>query len=121
MFDLTKQEKIILIFLSLTFVTGLGIGSYKKAQEKIELDVQPHKMVALQDADRFIAQQSVININSFKIDELTRLPGVGEKIAQRIVEYHRRYGLFKSKEELMQVNGIGEKKFENIKDLIILK
>jgi competence ComEA-like helix-hairpin-helix protein len=121
MFDLTKQEKIILIFLSLTFVTGLGISSYKKAQKKIELDIQPYRMVALEDADRFIAQQSVININSSKIDELTRLPGVGGKIAQRIVQYHTLHGPFKSKEELMQVKGIGKKKFAKIKDLIVLE
>ena len=118
---MTRQEKIILIFLSLSFVSGLGISAYKKTQKSSELKVDPHKMAALQDADKFIAQQRFININSFEIDELTRLAGVGEKLAQRIAQYHRLHGPFKSKEELMQVKGIGEKKFEKIKDLIILK
>ncbi|MBU4140388.1 MAG: helix-hairpin-helix domain-containing protein [Candidatus Omnitrophica bacterium] len=121
MFDLTRQEKIILIFLSLTFVSGLGISAYKKTQKRLELDVRPYEMAALQDADKFIAQQRFININSFEIDELTRLAGVGEKLAERIVEYHKLHGPFKSKEDLMQVEGIGGKKFEKIKDLIILE
>lgn len=121
MFDLTKQEKIILIFLCLTFVLGLGISAYKKTHEGSRVDVQPYKMAALQEADRLIAQQSVVNINSFKIDELTRLPGVGEVLAERIVQHHKLHGSFKSKEQLLQVKGIGEKKLEKLKDLITLE
>ena len=122
MLDLTKQEKIILIFLTLTLVTGLGVSSYKKSQQRIQLSVQPYQInSARTEANRFIEQQRFININTFKIDELIRLPGVGEKIAQTIVVYHKIHGPFKAKEELMQVKGIGEKKFEKIKDLIILE
>lgn len=120
MWDLTKQEKIILIFLSLTFVCGLGINTYKKAQPELKLSVQPYKINTREEADKFIAQQRFVNINSFEINELTRLPGVGEKIAARIVEYHRRNGPFRSKEELLQVKGIGEKKFEELRPLIII-
>lgn len=110
-----------MLFLSLSLVTGLGIGAYKKSRQRLEFSVQPYKMATLEDADKFIEQYSQININSFKIDELARLPGVGEKIAQRIVEYHQAHGAFKRKEELMRVEGIGEKKFEKVKDLIVLE
>ena len=61
-----------------------------------------------------------IDINSASIEELQKLPGVGPKIAQRIVEYRKRYGCFKYLEELKKVKGIGEKKFERIKPLIYL-
>ncbi|NQS99751.1 MAG: helix-hairpin-helix domain-containing protein [Candidatus Omnitrophica bacterium] len=121
MFALTKQEKVILIFLSLSFVSGLGISAYKKSQQKIELSVQPYKMAALQDADRLIEQHSKVNINSFKTDELTALPGVGPKLAERIIAHHRTHGAFRTKEELMQVKGIGEKTFEKIKGAIVLE
>jgi len=122
MFDLTKQEKVILIFLASTFITGLGVSSYKKSQQSVKLQVQPYKInTAREEADKFIEDYSLININSFKIDELSRLPGVGDKIAARIMDYHKTHGPFRAKEELMQVKGIGEKKFEKIKDLIILK
>jgi competence protein ComEA len=46
------------------------------------------------------------------------MPGIGNVIAQNIIDYRNKYGLFKSKEELINVKGIGEKKFEKIKDLI---
>lgn len=121
MFDLTKQEKIILLFLTASFITGLGIGAYKKSQSRLKLDIQPYQMAALEDADDFIAQHSQVNINSLNADELTRLPGVGEKLAARIVAYHKLHGAFRAKEELLQVKGIGEKKFEQLKDLIILE
>ncbi len=122
MFDLTKQEKIILIFLCLSFVTGLGVSAYKKSQQKVELSIHPYKIKTTRvEVDKFIEQHSSININSFKIDELRRLPGVGPKLAERILEYRKRHGSFKSKEELMRVKGIGEKKFEKIKSLIALE
>jgi len=122
MFDLTKQEKIILLFLTLTFATGLGISSYKKSQKARQLSVRPYKIdSARTEADKIIEEERFVNINSFNIGELTRLSGVGEKIAARIVEYHKIHGPFRTKEELMQVKGIGDKKLEKIKNRISLE
>jgi len=122
MLDLTRQEKTILLFLALAFVSGLGLNSYQNAQQRLELEVTPYKIKAAREqADSFIEQQRFVNINSFNIDELTRLPGVGEKLAQRIVEYRKLNGPFRRKEQLKQVKGIGEKKFEKFKGLITLE
>jgi len=63
-------------------------------------------------------QNKVININFASLSELVQLPGIGNVIAQTIIDYRNKYGQFKSKEELINVKGIGEKKFEKIKDLI---
>jgi competence protein ComEA len=59
-----------------------------------------------------------ININSANADELQKLPGVGPKVAQRIVDYRKQNGAFKKVEDLMKVNGIGEKIFARMKDMI---
>ena len=63
---------------------------------------------------------TLVNINTATIEQLTTLPGVGEATAKKIVEYREQNGMFKTVEELMNVNGIGEKKYEKIKSLITI-
>lgn len=59
----------------------------------------------------------VVNINTASKEELTSLEGIGEKTAERIIEY-RESNIFDSLEEIMEVKGIGEGKFEKIKEKI---
>ena len=66
-------------------------------------------------------ESSKININTATIEELDTLPGVGEAIANKIVNHRSENGEFKTVEEIKNVNGIGDKKFENIKELICTK
>lgn len=60
---------------------------------------------------------SKININSADLSELTKIPGVGEKTAQKIIDY-RANNSFSSIEDIKNVPGIGDKKFESMKDYI---
>ena len=55
-----------------------------------------------------------VNLNTATAEQLTALPGVGPKLAARIVEYRQKSGSFKSVQELMNVKGIGEKNFDKI-------
>ncbi len=50
-----------------------------------------------------------VNINTASVEQLATLPGIGEKLAARIVETRQKVGSFKSVQELMTVKGIGEK------------
>jgi competence protein ComEA len=59
-----------------------------------------------------------LNINNASQKELEKIPGIGEKIAQQIVEYRRQYGEFKSLNDLKKIKGIGEKKGKSIKAYI---
>lgn len=59
----------------------------------------------------------LININTADAAELMKLKGVGEKTAEKIIEY-RAQSPFEKPEDIMNVKGIGEKKFEDIKDHI---
>lgn len=61
-----------------------------------------------------------VNINQATVEELDRLPGVGQATANKIINYREEHGDFKSIEELKHVNGIGNKKYEQIKDEITL-
>ena len=53
----------------------------------------------------------IVNLNTATSTELEALPGVGAKMAARIIEYRQKKGPFKKIEELMNVQGIGEKNF----------
>lgn len=59
----------------------------------------------------------LVNINTADAAELMKLKGVGEKTAEKIIEY-RAQTPFEKPEDIMNVKGIGEKKFEDIKDHI---
>ena len=59
-----------------------------------------------------------ININTASKNQLMLLDGIGETTAQKIIDYRTQNGNFTKIEEIMNVNGIGEKKFEQIKDRI---
>lgn len=60
------------------------------------------------------APTAKVNLNTASVDQLTTLPGVGPKLAARIVEYRQKSGSFRSTQELMNVQGIGEKNFAKI-------
>lgn len=55
-----------------------------------------------------------VNINTASVEELSTLPGIGQGTAEKIVNYRKDHQ-FKKTTDLMDVKGIGEKKFEKIK------
>lgn len=72
----------------------------------------------LEDED---VKDGKININTADIDLLQTINGVGESLASKIIDYRKQNGKFKSVEDLKNVSGIGDKKFEDIKDKVIVK
>jgi competence protein ComEA len=62
------------------------------------------------------AQAGKVNLNSATAEQLTTIPGIGPAMAKRILEYRAKSGKFNRIEEIMNIKGIGEKKFQQIKD-----
>jgi competence protein ComEA len=60
----------------------------------------------------------IVNINTADVSQLSLLPRVGAKAAQRIVDYRREHGPFKKTTDLMQVKGFGEKTYERLASLL---
>lgn len=62
-----------------------------------------------------------VNINTATQSELENLPGVGEAIASRIIEYRQQNGKFSKVEDLQNVKGIGDAKFNNMKEYVMVQ
>ena len=94
-------------FLSLVALAAL-LGSQAQAQTTRTKTVDP---AAAKPAVQ-------VNLNTATVADLQELPGVGAKVAARIVEYRQKQGPFKRIEELMNIQGIGEKSFLKLRPQI---
>ena len=115
---LTMFEKAVLI-AALFIVVGIafqlpGMGSMEKPGIIRETSIAP----VLDELTGQPAERELININTAPVEELQTLKGIGESLADSIVQYRTEHGPFESINDLLNVNGIGEKKLEAIKERI---
>lgn len=96
------------LFIAVCIVAGVGF--YNNAPFYPQQGVQPTSFYA--------PPQPLVNINTAPVEELMVLPGVGPSRAEDIVLYRQQNGPFASKEDLMQVKGIGEKTYNNLQEYI---
>ena len=111
-----RKSEVILLGMTALFLCGLFMLSAQDRQERdtgvvIETEVQvPPEEIA--------PDFPPVNINTAGLEELDTLPGIGESLARRIMEYREANGPFENVEEIMEVSGIGEAKFAEMKDRI---
>jgi competence protein ComEA len=67
------------------------------------------------------APAGVVNINTADAAQLSLLPRVGAKAAQRIIDYRTAHGAFQKATDLMQVKGFGQKSFDRLSSYIVLE
>ncbi len=112
---ITKTEKWLLAStaLFLCVVTGLYLHDQRTQVEGVAVETEltvPQEAVG--------PEAGPIDLNTATAEELTKLPGIGEKLAERIVAYRTDNGPFASAEEIMEVKGIGEATFADLEGLI---
>ncbi len=66
----------------------------------------------------YSSNSSLLNLNAVTSHQLETLPGIGPALAERILAYRKNHDLFRNIEDIMNVSGIGEKRFESIKEYI---
>ncbi|MDD5464772.1 MAG: helix-hairpin-helix domain-containing protein [Candidatus Omnitrophica bacterium] len=109
MFNFTPEErKVILFILGLAFC-GLALSNLAKAGCRIERIVCPQVQLAR------------INLNQVTLEELTRFKCVSAKLAQAIIERRNLGKKFASLEELKEVKGIGDKRYEKLKEVFFIE
>lgn len=109
MFNLTRQEQQVILFLGALALIGVGIGFGLKVNARLERIMKPQ-------------EESVkIDINKAALEDLAASRIISGKLAQEIVEYRAAQGLFKSMEDLEEVKGIGKYRLEKLKEVFYVE
>ncbi|MCP4650071.1 MAG: helix-hairpin-helix domain-containing protein [PVC group bacterium] len=115
--DFSLGERKVIVFILAVLILGLGLSWMRKNMPQaapLLLSVEPSS-----EQETISQKQEMISINSADAEMLCQLSGIGPVIAQRIVAYREKNGQFKTKQDLINVKGIGPKKFQRIKDRIV--
>ena len=107
------------IFQVLEIAGGLNDNS-DTSMVNLAAKVEDEQIIRIPKKDIETSINTIININTATASELDTLPGIGYSIATNIIDYRTNNGLFKTKEEIKLVNGIGDAVYEQIKDLITI-
>ena len=96
--------KVTSAVVTFCVIAVISTGCYRSraTQSPRELNVAPN----------------AININTATASDLTAIPSIGEKLAERIVEFRERNGRFQRPEDLLLVPGISDKRFREIRNMI---
>ena len=124
MFDLKKQERVIVIFLIAILAIGSLVAVLKKTCHAAKVDIKSFAAYGTSENERKPVERTnakSVNVNSASAQDIAKLDGIGESLAARIVDYRTRNGRFRSKDEIVKVRGIGEKLFNRIKDNISIE
>lgn len=118
--NITKTEKILLVctavfLLAICGVCFAEIAAGRNGSWTLET------AYSVPAGELIPPEAGVININTAPAELLTELPGIGETLAARIVEYREVNGPFLFKSQLMQVKGIGEETYRALEDQITVE
>ena len=102
------------------FVESYRLDRLPKSGDKLIIDGNRKILFSRIDGRKSLILGVPIGINSAAVEDLENLPGIGPKLAQKIIDYREIHGTFENLYELKNVDGIGEKKFSSIKKLISL-
>ena len=111
----TKSE-IILLGLTAVFLCALAGLSLRDRQDRV-----PGVVI---ETEAEVPREEIapdfppVNLNTAGVEELDSLPGIGESLAGRIIAWREANGPFENIEQIMEVSGIGEAKFAELKDRI---
>ena len=119
-----KNEKILISIGLIMFAMLIGYNAFftpkmpSVVQNSGDIIADKHK----KDSNQKASKNYKINLNTASEEELIEnLDGIGPAMAKRIIEYRETNGGFSSIEELMNIKGIGEKRFEKLKNSVTVK
>ncbi|NQT46734.1 MAG: helix-hairpin-helix domain-containing protein [Candidatus Omnitrophica bacterium] len=117
-----RVEKRVLTVLVLFALIGVGVKYCLRMGTAPRLiTVSSDEALKLESISDDLAESKQVNINTAGVKELARLKGIGPSLAGRIIEYRNKFGPFTKEEDLLAVKGIGAKKLEGIRDVVVIE
>ena len=122
----------LITLLFVVFLMGYFLGlNQRKSQITVsvskEMTIEPQEVLQMETVDVITDNSDMateyilpVAINHAGIDLLTTLPGIGISLAQNIIAYRETHGDFTSIEDLLNVEGIGQKRLDEIQDYIVI-
>ena len=118
--NITKNEKILLLCTAAFLLVTCG-ACFREMTAGRSSGWTVEAVSAVDTKEWFPADAGRININTASAELLKELPGIGDALAARIVEYREAHGPFAATEDIMAVKGIGEKTYGNIEEMITVE
>ena len=111
MFHFSKDERIVLISLGVIITLGVSL------QYLFKTNPQFKNIISTLESERIYAKT---NLNTASHKELVNIPGIGDVLAGRILQYRETHGKFKNLEELKNVSGIGAATYASVRKYLTL-
>jgi competence protein ComEA len=110
-----KRSTILVAFLALT------LSSCKPHRDVANINSSQTQTVEQSSSSQSEPKKLSVNLNTATAEELKELPGIGEVMARRVIDYRERHGRFRRAEEIIIVEGFSEKKYRAIAEMICVE
>jgi len=109
MLSLTKEERKVILFLIIISLVGIGVNFLGKKYSSVKALACPGENIFK------------VDLNKADKEALMGVPGIGEKLAQRIMEYQKQNGGFRNLEDLKRIKGLNGYRYGKLKELFFVE
>ena len=106
MFNMTREERQVTVFFLLAVLSGAAINYVSKMNSGLRILPEAH------------IKELKIDLNKADEKALESLPGIGKKLAERIIDYRRQNLKFRHSYELKRIKGITPSRYDSLRDLV---
>ena len=113
-----NQMKRLTILVALVALTFSSCATHRDVSSVNSSQKPPVEQTSISQSE---PKKPCVNLNAATVEELKELPGIGDVMARRVIDYRERHGRFRRPEEIIIVEGFSEKKYHAIAEMICVE